>query len=198
MSSRRRAAPAGKPRRRKRRSGTFRPAEGIRGGRVGHRTPRFQTSLGMEGDGGNQDREFPLSADGSTVAAIADAALAGEPVVNRRSENRNGGLGLATLVGEDHRDSQVERRPLPEWRSRADRHAPAASACGRCGDRQSRARPPQPPPGRSGRGNRPRPGGRSCRHRSARPTRPKGVVTTRGDRPGWNRNRSQNTRLRLR
>src|SRR5208337_2595891 len=81
---------------------------GTRGRQVGHRTPRFQTSFRMEGDGCDQNREFAVRADGGTVAAIADAALAGEPVRDRRSENRNGGLGLATLIGEDHRDSEIE------------------------------------------------------------------------------------------
>ena len=62
----------------------------------------------MEGDGGDQDRELTLGADGSAVTAVANAALAGESVEDRGAEDRDRGLGLATLVGEDHRNSQVE------------------------------------------------------------------------------------------
>ena len=57
----------------------------------------------------DQDLLFAPGADWGTVATVADTALAGETVRDRRSKNRNGGLGFATLVGEDHRDSEIER-----------------------------------------------------------------------------------------
>jgi hypothetical protein len=63
----------------------------------------------MEGDGGSQDREFPVRTNGGAVAAIADAALPGEPVKDRSPKHRDPSFGLAALVGEDHRHSQVDR-----------------------------------------------------------------------------------------
>ena len=47
--------------------------------------------------------------DRRPVTAVADAALAGESVLDLCPQNRNDRVRLATLVGEDHRNAQVVR-----------------------------------------------------------------------------------------
>ena len=53
-------------------------------------------------------REGSLPAThGLAMPAVADAALAGEPVADLSTQHGDRRAGLATLIGENHRDAEI-------------------------------------------------------------------------------------------